>query len=121
MSTLQLDELIRSELRYFESEAQQKEFLSLRILPIKVTQTWDYGPESHTVVIVAENEHEQIVYCETGFGPAFPWRTQLKGESKLGTDGAWCAYLYECFVSSSLWGRTIPEGFYLAGPSERAT
>ena len=94
-------------------------FLQAQCAPRRLLQTWIYGAETHSCWIVAEESNYQMVYCEAGFGPAFPWSTQPKGTSKPGMDGEWCAYLYEAFITSSLWNREIPGGFELMGPGER--
>jgi hypothetical protein len=112
--------LIVEQLRYFESEEQRTEFCSFLVEPQHAEQHWAYGDESHACVVVAKNQHEQIVYCRTGFGPAFPWSLQPLGTADLGMDGQWNAYLYECFISSRMWSGQPPSNFELKGPGERA-
>jgi hypothetical protein len=111
--------LLQDELRYFDSADQRTAFLALAVTPFAATQRWSYGSEVHTCFVVARGTSEQIVYCATGFGPAFPWSVQSVETADLGTDGQWCAYLYECFVSSTLWPHPPPIGFVLCGPNER--
>jgi len=115
-----LQSLIREQLCYFESDAQRSAFLASAVAPFAVKQLWAYGSEEHTCFVVARSASEQVVYCASGFGPAFPWSIQHIGATDLGTDEQWCAYLYECFVSSSLWPHPLPSGFKLMGPNERS-
>lgn len=47
-------------------------------------------------------------------------RIQRIGETDLGTDGEWTAYLYESFISG-MWRGTKPHGFEYKGQGERMT
>ena len=123
MTELRPDELkafVLEQLRFFETEEQRNAFRSFAIEPLRIEQYWSYGPETHACFVVARNHTEQVVYCGTGFGPAFPWSVQNFGVTDLGTDGQWNAYLYECFVSSGMWPHPAPKNFELKGPGERA-
>ena len=80
---------------------------------------WQYGSETHKGVIIAESERDKIVYCETGFGPSFPWGVLEKAAQDLGQDSQWSAYLYEAFLISSLYLGLKPDLFELKGPGER--
>jgi hypothetical protein len=113
------DAIIQHELKFFPSDEMRGAFLAVRVPPREITQRWIYGKESHCCWIIASDDEEQIVYCVTGFGPAFPWSSQRVGEVKLGMDSQWCAYLYEAFAPSRLWKGEIPDGFTLMGPGER--
>jgi hypothetical protein len=117
---MDLESLIKSELKYFESAEQRAAFDAARVGPSLCTEAWQYGPEKHTCTLVARDDKEQIVYCSTGFGPEFPWSVQFIGETDLGNDGEWYAYLYEAFVSSTMWPAGAPEGFMHMGRGERA-
>jgi hypothetical protein len=120
MDNAEITALVLDQLRYFESDEQRNVFRSFIIEPLRLEQRWTYGGESHSCIVVAKNQREQIVYCSTGFGPAFPWSLQNLGAADLGMDGQWNAYLYECFVSSSMWSRQAQKDFELKGPGERA-
>lgn len=113
--------LVEAEGRFFETSDILEAFKGTSVKPYSVTREWGYGPEIHECWVVAESPaaREQIVYCQTGFGPCFPWGHLLKEDSYLGPDAIWHAYLYEAFVSSDLWGNEIPKGFWLMGPGER--
>ena len=115
-----LDELILEQLRFFDTDQQRNAFRSFAIEPARIEQRWSYGSETHACFVVARTQTEQVVYCGTGFGPAFPWSVQSLGALELGADGHWNAYLYECFASSSMWPHPTPENFELKGPGERA-
>lgn len=120
MLSSELESLIASELLHFDSDVQRHAFSLVGVEPEQVTQRWQYGGELHTCFIVAKNEKEQLVYCATGFGPSFPWGVQALGAQELGSDAEWHAYLYESFVSSSMWPHPTPSGFIHMGPGERA-
>ena len=119
MSVTELQRAIDQELKYFDSEEQRLAFQAKRIVPRQCIQTWQYGPETHLCTLVASDGVTEIVHCATGFGPSFPWKVQQVGNTDLGTDGEWNAYLYECFVSSSMWPDGPPLGFETTGPGER--
>jgi len=119
MSVTGLELTISEELKYFDSDEQRLAFQAKRIVPRQYDQTWQYGSETHLCTIVASDGVTEIVHCSTGFGPSFPWRVQEVGATELGTDGEWHAYLYEAFVTSSMWPEGPPLGFELTGPGER--
>jgi hypothetical protein len=114
-----LEQRIADELRYFDSDEQREAFRSRRIAPRRVVQKWGYSAATHDCYVIAENEREQIVSCRSGFGPSFPWSLQRRNETDLGMDADWHAYLYESFVTSSLWPGGRPEDLVLMGPGER--
>lgn len=118
-----IKEIIENELKYFEYDDILHSIKNMLIDPYKIHKKWMYSHETHECWVVAECSHEteHIVYCETGFGPSFPWGRQLKDDNDMGRDDVWFAYLYEAFVSSNLWNGTIPKDFELKGPGERIT
>jgi hypothetical protein len=114
-----LETLIEAELHYFDSDEQRKTFRARRTAPRKVVQNWGYSAATHICHVIAEDERQQIVYCRSGFGRSFPWSSQRRGATDLGMDADWYAYLYECFVTSSLWPGDRPDNLELMGPGER--
>ena len=118
MSKTDLPILIAKEYAFFESSAQCSAFARSAVAPERVLQMWMYSAATHDCYIVARTPSKQIVYCETGFGPDFPWSVQPLGDSDLGMDGMWHAYLYECIVGTEIWP-AMPENFTLMGPGER--
>ena len=111
--------MLDSELLHFDSDAQRAAFHRARTAPSERIETWAYGSESHVCTVIASNGDSELVYCSTGFGPAFPWSVQRPGQTDLGMDAEWCAYLSEAFVGSPLWPPGPPPGFMLMGPGER--
>ncbi len=109
--------LIGRELKFFFSEEMTRAFQAIQVSPTESLQGWQYGPQSHHCWVVAADPVHQIVYCQSGFGPAFPWSLQTREEKDLGTDGQWCAYLVEAFAG--MWKGQLPEDFMLMGPGER--
>ena len=114
----ELESLIERELQFFPSDPTRAALRQLLVNPYEVLERWGYTEDVHTCWVVAEDSRYHIVYCRTGFGPAFPWSTQRKGATDLGMDSDWCAYLVEAFVSSGNWSET-PADFELMGPGER--
>ena len=118
MLNLDLTHQISKEYTYFESAAQCAAFARSTVAPERVLQSWAYSPDMHSCYIVARTASKQIVYCDTGFGPDFPWSVQPLGDTDLGRDGMWHAYLYECVVGTEIWP-AIPADLTLMGPGER--
>ena len=112
-----LEALVKRELRFFFSEEMTRAFEEAGVSPAESIQAWQYGPQAHRCWIIAADEAHQIVYCQTGFGPSFPWSQQKRGETNLGMDGQWCAYLVEAFAG--MWKGKLPADFILMGPGER--
>jgi hypothetical protein len=119
MKSVDISNTLGHELRYFDSDAQRSAFHRAHVTPYDRIETWAFGSESHVCTVVASNGDFELVYCSTGFGPSFPWSVQRPGQTNLGTDAEWCAYLYEAFVGSSMWLPGPPQGFMLFGPGER--
>ena len=116
---LNLEALIERELGFFPTDTSRAVFRQSFVAPYEVIERWMYGAELHRCWVVAENSERQIVYCETGFGPQFPWSAQPKGANDLGMDAEWCAYLVEALIPSSMWNGETPSDFMLMGPGER--
>jgi hypothetical protein len=76
------------------------------VTPHPVVREWDYGSpgEAYTCWSVLEHppSNTGIAYCESGFGPAFPWGlVMLSGEwMSIGMDDAWYASLAEAMRGS---------------------
>lgn len=121
MSQPEIEQLIKEEFAYFETDEIIKAFESIRIKPVKLLKKWGYSDEEHECWVIAEttNSNQNIVYCKTGFGPDFPWGIQYKNNNDLGNDDMWFAYLYEAYISSELYSLKIQENFILMGPDER--
>jgi len=119
---MDLEALILEELRYFDSDEQRRAFLAARVSPEELVQSWSWGnpDDTHTCIVIARDQRCQIVWCPTGFGPEFPWSVQKIGETDLGMDCDWDAYLYEAFVTSTLWQGGTPVGFMRMARGERA-
>ncbi len=120
MTLEKLNSIIGAQIQYFDSTEQWLAFQSTRIQPVRVVQYWDYSEELHECFVVARSTDAQIVYCESGFGPSFPWSSQRIGEENMGMDAEWHAYLYESFISG-MWLGPKPIGFDFKGPGDRRT
>ena len=117
--TGELESLIERELTFFPTDTAKAAFRQLSVTPYEQFERWGYSEELHSCWVVAQDSRYQIVYCQTGFGSAFPWSTQGKGATDLGMDSDWCAYLLEAFVSSGIWSGETPADLELMGPGER--
>ena len=112
--------IIENELKYFDNNIQIDIFSSYQKIHFSKEEfTWQYSEEIHPCYVIAQNNIEQIIFCKTGFGLDFPWGVVKNGESDLGMDSQWNAYLYEAFISSSLFNADVPSNFELMGPGER--
>ena len=120
MSPNQLDAIIDVELQHFDSAEQRVAFQRFRVTPMPVEQHWQYGEGSYECFVVARSSDAQLVYCASGFGPSFPWAVQRIGETDMGMDSDWYAYLYESFISG-MWLGHKPIDFELKGPGDRST
>ena len=118
MPNADFTQLIAKEYTFFENAAQRAAFARSSVTPERVLQAWAYSATTHECYVVARTSSKQIVYCATGFGPASPWSVQPVGETDLGMDGMWHAYLYECIVGTEIWP-PVPADFRLMGPGER--
>jgi hypothetical protein len=119
MNASDVESLIDTQLQYFDSNAQRSAFSKVRVTPQLGAERWQYGAESHACFVVAKNDRVQLVFCATGFGPSFPWSVQKLGETDLGMDSEWHAYLYESFMVSGMWSGPLPATFVHMGPGER--
>jgi hypothetical protein len=115
-----LKSLIERELAVFPSDEMRIAFRAITTIPYPITKRWIYGDDLHTCWVVAEDSDRQIVHCETGFGPEFPWSAQPRNSTNMGMDGEWCAYLFEAFAPSGMWKGEVPPDFMLMGPGERS-
>jgi hypothetical protein len=118
----EIRKLIEREFACSASEDILAAFQAVRVETYEIKGTWGYGaPREHRCWVVAEDAHgkELVVYCPTGFGPAFPWGRMVKGERSMGMDANWYAYLLEAFIESQLWRGPRPGDFELKGPGER--
>jgi hypothetical protein len=119
-ATTNLEAVLLEELRYFDSDEQRQAFLAARTAPTPLTQSWSWGkPVEHTCIVVARDSLTQIVWCATGFGPESPWSSQAIGTTDMGMDCDWHSYLYEAFVTSTMWPEGAPDGFMHMARGER--
>ena len=78
---------------------------------------WDYGEPNQTYPcwIVAEHRpsNTAIAFCESGFGPSYPWGLLfLSGPHlNMGMDSQWFKSLQEAFRDSMAWGGENPPGY----------
>ena len=89
----------------------------LLVRPRCEQRPWDYGAPGQTCPcwIVAEHEASNtgIVFCESGFGPSYPWGLLvLQGPHlSMGMDSQWFLSLEEAFRNSMAWEGANPPGY----------
>ncbi len=78
---------------------------------------WDYGApgQTHLCWIVAEHQPSNtcIAFCESGFGPSYPWGLLFLSRHHLnmGIDSQWFISLEEAFRDSMAWEGRNPPGY----------
>jgi hypothetical protein len=101
-------ELFESELSRFHDLKAARGLRRFAVAPRLEHRPWSYGPpgQTHPCWIVVEDTKSQtaLAYCESGFGPQFPWGllwTQGSGESQnMGMDCSWYPTLEGAFLES---------------------
>jgi hypothetical protein len=83
------------------------------------TLRWDYGPpDCFECWIVGHTEDEDerfdLAYCESGFGPDFPWGCVFSDDSSMGMDAQWSSGLEDAAISARI--LAAPPGYQVPGP-----
>src|SRR3954470_558541 len=78
---------------------------------------WDYGEPNQTypcwIVVEHRPSNTAIAFCESGFGPSYPWGLLfLSGPYlNMGMDSQWFISLEEAFRDSRAWDGENPPGY----------
>ena len=89
---------------------------SLLVQPRCEQRPWDYGAPGQTYPCWIVTEHQPsntgIAFCESGFGPSYPWGLLfLQGPYlSMGMDSQWFVSLEEAFRDSMAWEGENPPG-----------
>ncbi len=82
----------------------------LLVPPSPVMRGWDYGTEDEAYPCWSVLEHNAsntgIAYCESGFGPSFPWGLVFftgTENMSIGMDSGW----FQCFLEAYLDARQL--------------
>ena len=124
IDVLSVKALVSHQLAIIENPERREALLRLLTEPVLEHRAWQYGPVPQRfpcwVVGRAPAEGLAFVYCEHGFGPAFPWGCVEDDSGGLGMDAQWNWYLEEAFVQSGLWpGPVLASEPYHSPPEKR--
>jgi len=92
----------------------------LLVRPRCEQRPWDYGAPGQTypcwVVVEHEPSNTAVVFCESGFGPSYPWGLLfLRGPHlSMGMDCQWYVSLEEAFRDSKAWEGENPPGYQVS-------
>jgi hypothetical protein len=83
--------------------------------PQRQDREWNYGEAPATfpcwLVATFPAANCGIVYCEQGFGPAYPWGILSLTDVHLGSDDCWHVSLEHAFRCSPPWHDRNPEDY----------
>ena len=110
--------LIDAELARVADLARRGTLQGLLHQPLRLSLAWEYGRADERFecwqVGRAPDGHLLLVYCERGFGPAFPWGFVSANELSMGMDSQWHARLEDVATSAGL--LPTPAGYEVPGP-----
>lgn len=108
VTTNHLIDLVESELAELDDARVAAHVRRLLVPPGSVMRSWDYGTEDEAYPCWSVLEHNAsntgIAYCESGFGPSFPWGLVfLTGtvHMSMGMDSGWFQCFLEAYFESS--------------------
>lgn len=115
-----LSKLIVSELERVSDQNRRLQLAALLVEPRLISLSWDYNPPGTRFdcwhVGQAPSGDIWLVYCDTGFGPSFPWGFVFPKEDSIGNDGQWHAGLEDIAVNCGL--LEAPAGYQSPGPRD---
>ncbi|MBW3570405.1 MAG: hypothetical protein KY467_04805 [Gemmatimonadetes bacterium] len=125
ISLSELNALLLHELEIIGVSSRRRALEAILVAPVLRTRRWDYGEADDRfacwVVAAVPEKGIELVYCDEGFGPEFPWGFLFSDDDSLGMDAQWNWYLEEAFVRSGLWtgatGGSEHEAFHPARSS----
>ncbi|QOV87369.1 hypothetical protein IPV69_13825 [Humisphaera borealis] len=110
--------LINSELSRVCDPAQCGRLQGLLQPPSLLSLAWDYGrpDERFDCWQVGRSLCGRVllVYCESGFGPSFPWGFVSAAEGSMGMDSQWHSGLEDAAIGAGL--LPAPAGYEAPGP-----
>jgi hypothetical protein len=93
ISELEIQRLVDAELSIVVELSRREALRATVIHPKAVRLKWNYGKPGQQfqcwVAARSENSQQYIVYCDQGFGPAYPWGIVGASEDSMGMDGQW--------------------------------
>jgi hypothetical protein len=114
---IQIANLVEKELARIADRVLVTAIQSLLVTPYPVERDWDYGLPGQNYKCWTVLEHRAsntgIAYCESGFGPSYPWGVVwLSGEyMSMGPDSGWYATLEDAMRESRAWNQPNPPAY----------
>jgi hypothetical protein len=108
---------VKKELARIADPALVAAIRRLLVPPYPVDRDWDYGRPGEKYACWTVLEHAPsktgIAYCDSGFGPSYPWGLVfLSGEQmSIGPDYCWYASLEDAMRESPAWDQPNPPGY----------
>jgi len=107
--------LVAAELARIADDARRRALADLLTDPSAEEREWDYGPDgqTHPCWVIARHTDRGValVYCQSGFGPTYPWGAVPVDLPRMGRDDSWFASLDDAFIVSGLWGGPLPPDY----------
>jgi hypothetical protein len=86
--------------------------------PRCIALAWNYGVEDERFECWCVGEAAArgilLVYCEEGFGPAFPWGYVFRAEGSMGMDSQWHSGLLDAAIGAGV--LAAPSAYEVPGP-----
>jgi hypothetical protein len=106
MQTDKLSDLIQSELKKVAEPSRRASLEALLTSPRQMTLNWAYGQEGEHFdcwrVGQSPNGNTWLVFCEQGFGPAYPWGFISAEDEWIGMDSQWHLSLEDAAICAGL-------------------
>ena len=87
----EMRELLKAQLAAIDDPARRALLETYLVWPQPLILKWGYGKpgERYTCWLVASHRNTRIVYCDQGFGPAYPWGIVGPSDDWMGMDCHW--------------------------------
>lgn len=110
--------LIAGELARIGDAARRGRLRALLQRPARLSLAWEYGEAGERFdcwqVGCSADRRVLLVYCDRGFGPAFPWGFVFADEGSMGMDSQWHSRLEDAAIVAGL--LRAPPGYKVPGP-----
>lgn len=112
-----MQSLVQRSLAEISDPVIQDRISNLLVEPRYEDREWDYGEIGETypcwIVLEHPDSNTAIAYCESGFGPIYPWGLLfISGEYlSMGMDSSWFVSLEDAFRHTRAWDGENPHGY----------
>ena len=117
----EIERLVAAELDLIRDAARREELRRYLVEPRLVMLGWDYGdPDELPCWLIGRRSDGRydLVYCDDGFGPSFPWGCVFPDEASMGMDAQWSVGLENAAIKAGL--LDAPPGYQEPGSREGA-